>query len=206
MNLKSSFAIAIVTVAACTTPRTEGDPPFEFGKLRANMNGTEFVGAFARDSIIAVYDAISGQLQIEGDRQVGGRRPLVRLVMLCTDFPKAATYPIKGMRSPVHVESYLEPTFWERLWPLYGRRDRVFISNSLPSGQLQLDTIDTVARVIRGRFEVALRSLNRARAETLLVRGAFFGRLSVDHRPGGPVRWTPLFDRDCERIRNAVSM
>lgn len=206
MSLKSSFAVAIFTVSSCTTHRTEGAPPFEFGKLRANLNGSEFVGAFARDSIIAVYDALSGQLQIEGDRQVGGRRPLVRLVMLCTDFPKAATYPIKGMRSPVHVESYLEPTFWERLWPLHDRRNRAFLSDSMPPGQLQLDTIDTVARVIRGRFEVALRSFNRAPAETLLVRGAFFGRLSVDHRPGGPVRWTPLFDRDCERIRNEVSM
>jgi hypothetical protein len=206
MNLQSSFAVAFVTVLACTTHQTERNPPFEFGKLRANLNGTEFAGAFGRDSTIAIYDALSGQLQIEGDRQVGGRRPLVRLIMLCTDFPKAATYPIRGMRSPVHVESYLEPTVSERLWPMHGRRDRAFLSDSMPSGQLQLETIDTVARVIRGRFEVALRSFHRIPAETLLVRGTFFGRLSVDHRSGEPVRWTPLFDRDCERIRNAVSM
>jgi hypothetical protein len=77
----------------------------------------------------------------------------------------------------------------------------------MPSGNLELDTIDTVGGVIRGRFAVALRSFNRVPAETLNVRAAFFGRLRVDHRFGErPVLWAPMFDRDCERIRDAVAM
>jgi hypothetical protein len=77
----------------------------------------------------------------------------------------------------------------------------------MPPGKLELDTIDTVGGVIRGRFAVALRSYNRVPAETLNVRGAFFGRLSVERRfHDPPVLWAPMFDRDCERILNAVAM
>jgi hypothetical protein len=175
--------------------------------LRANLNANEFVGVFDRDSVIAVYDENAGQLQIEGDQQVGGRRPLVRLLMRCTAFPKAGTYPIKGMRSPVHVQGFLEPTAMQRAWPLHRRVDRAFLSDSMPWGKLELDTIDTVAAVIKGRFSVGLRSFNRSPAETLIVHGAFFGRLGTNHTLGEPpIRWSPMFDRDCESIRNSVLM
>jgi len=207
MLMKLPFIAAMVALYSCTTPVTERETPFEFGKLRANLNGSEFVGAFGRDSIIAIYTPGEGGLQIEGDRQVRGRRPLVRVQMRCATLPKAGIYPIKGLLSPVYVESVLEATAWERAWPLHGRRIRSFLSDSMPPGKLELDTIDTVAGVIRGRFTVALRSFNRAPAETLDIRGVFFGRLSVDHRFNMPqVRWAPEFDRDCERIRDAVSM
>jgi len=201
------LTVACVTLAACTTPATEREPSFEFGKLRANLNGSDFAGTFGTDSVIAVYDANAGQLQIEGDKNVGGQRPLVRLLMRCTGFPKAGSYPIKGMRSPVHAESYLEPTALERAWPLHRRVDHAFLSDSLPWGKLELDTIDTVGAVIKGRFAVSLRSFNRSPAETLIVHGTFFGRLRTNRIPGEPpIRWTPLFDRDCESIRNAVLM
>lgn len=207
MNLKP-FTAAVIALLACTRSRTEKETPFEFGKLRANLNGSEFVGAFSRDSIIAIYNPNAGQIQIEGDKQVGGRRPLVRVQMRCATFPKAGIYPIRGgLLSPVYVEAFLEPTWWERAWPLHGRRIRSFLSDSMPPGKLELDTIDTVGGVIRGRFAVALRSFNRVPAETLNVRGAFFGRLNVEHRFGAPpVLWAPMFDRDCERIRDAVAM
>jgi hypothetical protein len=207
VTITEVLALVGITLSACTTPRAEREPSFEFGKLRGDLNGNEFVGAFGTDSVIAVYDANAGQLEIEGDKKIGGQRPSVRLVMRCTTFPKAGTYAIKGMRSPVHAESYLEPTALERAWPLYRRVDHAFLSDSMPWGKLELDTIDTVTAVIKGRFSVGLRSFNRSPAETLIVRGAFFGRLGTNHilrEP--PIRWTPLFDRDCESIRNAVLM
>ena len=205
--MKSLLVIAGITLSTCTTPRNEREPSFEFGKLRADLNGNEFVGAFGTDSVIAIYDASAGQLQIAGDEQVRGHLPSLRLFMRCAAFPKPGTYPIKGMRSPVHVQGFLEPTALQRAWPLHGRVDRAFLSDSMPRGKLELDTIDTVAEVIKGRFSVGLRSFNRSPAETLIVHGAFFGRLSTEHRFGElPIRWTPLFDRDCESIRNAVLM
>lgn len=207
MHLRSVFTVAVVAIYACTTPPTEREIPFEFGKLRADLNGSDFVGAFGRDSIIAVYLPSGGTIQIEGDKQVRGRRPLVRVQMRCATFPKAGIYPIRGLLSPVYVESFLEPNAWERAWPLHGHRIRSFLSDSMPPGRLELDTIDTVAGLIRGRFDVALRSFDRVPAETLTVRGAFFGRLSVKRRFGEPqLHWAPELDRDCERIRDAVYM
>ena len=208
MNLKPVFTAAVIAILACTRPMTEREIPFEFGKLRANLNSSEFIGAFGRDSIIAVYTPNAGQIQIEGDKQVRGRRPLVRVLLRCTTFPKPGIYPIKGgLLSPVYAEAVLEPTGWERVWPLHGGRIRFFLSDSMPSGKLELDAIDTVGGVIKGRFAVALRSSNQVPAETLNVRGAFFGRLSVEHRfDEPPVLWAPMFDRDCERILNAVEM
>ncbi len=208
MNLKPALTAAVIGLVACTKPVTEKQIPFEFGKVRANLNGSDFVGAFGRDSIIAIYSPNAGQIQIEGDKQVRGWRPLVRVLMRCTTFPKAGIYPLKGgLRSPVYVEAVLEPTGWDRAWPLHGRGIRFFLSDSMPPGKLELDTIDTVGGVIRGRFTVALRSFNRVPAETLNVRAAFFGRLSVEHRfSDHPVLWAPMFDRDCERIRDAVAM
>ena len=208
MNLNPALTAAVIAFLSCTRPLTERETPFEFGKLRANLNGSDFVGAFGRDSIIAIYNPNGGQIQIEGDKQIGGRRPLVRVLMRCATFPKAGIYPVKGgLRSPVYVEAVLDPTGWERAWPLHGRGMHFFLSDSMPPGKLELDTIDTVGGVIRGRFTVALRSFNRVPAETLNVRGAFFGRLSVEHRfDEPPVLWAPMLDRDCERIRDAVAM
>src|SRR5712675_2141266 len=110
MNLKSALTAAVIALLACTRPLTEREPPFEFGKLRASLNGSEFVGAFGRDSIIAIYNSNAGQIQIAGDRQVRGRKPSVRVYMRCASFPKPGTYPIRGLRSPVFVEAFLVPT------------------------------------------------------------------------------------------------
>jgi hypothetical protein len=110
------------------------------------------------------------------------------------------------MRSPVHIQAFLGPTWWERAWPLHRSTVRAFLSDSMPSGKLELDAIDTVAGVIRGRFAAALRTFNRVPAETLNVRGAFFGRLIVDRRFVNPFGWAPIFDLDCDRIRDAVAM
>jgi hypothetical protein len=207
VNPAAALILFGISLSACTTRRAEKEPSFEFGKLRADLNGNEFVGAFGTDSVIAVYDANAGQLQISGEKQVSGSRPSFHLFMRCAVFPKAGTYPIKGMRSPVHVQGFLEPTALQRAWPLHGRVDRAFLSDSMPWGKLELDTIDTIAAVIKGRFSVGLRSFNRSPAETLIVHGAFFGRMSMNHTLGQPpIRWTPLFDRDCESIRNAVLM
>ena len=207
MHLRPAFTAAVIALVACTKPVTEKQIPFEFGKVRATLNGSELVGAFSSDSIIAIYSPNAGQIQIADDKQVRGRKPSVRVYMRCASFPKPGTYPIRGLRSPVFVEAFLVPTWWERAWPLHGRVIRSFLSDSMPPGKLELDTIDTLGGVIRGRFAAALRSFNRVPAETLNVRGAFFGRLSVEHRfDEPPVLWAPMLDRDCARILDAVAM
>jgi len=202
-----AFIAAVVVLVACTRPSTEREPLFEFGKLRASLNGSDFVGGFTRDSIIAIYSPSQGQVEIIGEKQVRGRKPSVRVFMRCAIFPKAGTYPIRGMRTPVFVEAFLEPSAWERAWPLHRREIHSFLSDSMPPGRLELDTIDTVSGVIKGRFAAALRSANRVPAETLNVQGAFFGRIHMERRFGDRgVGWSPLFDLDCERIRDAVAM
>jgi hypothetical protein len=202
-----AFIAAVVVLVACTRPSTEKEPPFEFGKLRARLNGSDFVGGFTRDSIIAIYSPGQGQVEIIGEKQVRGRKPSVRVFMRCAIFPKAGTYPIGGMRTPVYMEAFLEPSAWERAWPLQRREIHSFLSDSMPSGSLELDTIDTVGGVIKGRFAAALRSVNRLPAETLKVHGAFFGRIHMERRFGDRgLGGSPLFDLDCERIRNALGI
>jgi hypothetical protein len=197
-----------VLLSACTTPVTENEGNVSFGQLAAKLNGESFVGSFGPDSTIALYSPNVGQIQIEGDKRVSGQRPLVvRLQMRCTEFPKTGGYPIGSLFSPVAAEAFLNPSTWDRIWPLRRRYRRSFISDSMPPGRLELESIDTVAGVIKGRFAVQLRSFNRAPAETLNVRGAFFGRLRVQRMLGERVpRWAPEFDRDCERVRHAISI
>jgi hypothetical protein len=78
----------------------------------------------------------------------------------------------------------------------------------MPPGTLILDAIDSTNRVLKGRFTVSLRSVNRTPAETLAVRGTFLGRFDVvqPRLPNRNLKWDPRYDRDCERIRDAVSM
>lgn len=208
MRLEYRIVFFSFALSGCVTQATEQETPFEFGKLRATLNGSDFVGAFGRDSVIAIWDTLSGSMQIEGNKQVRGHGPSVRVQMKCTALPKPGTYAIKNPFSPVSAEAFLGASALERLWPVHGRRIHAFLSDSMPPGSLVLDTVDTVNRIIRGRFAGALRSVNRTAAETLYVRAAFFGRLRIEpsfaRPPFGP--WSPLFDRDCGRIRNAVSM
>jgi hypothetical protein len=208
MHPRFLLTSGVLLLGACTTPVTGNENTVAFGQLAAKLNGESFVGSFGPDSTIALYNPIVGQIQIEGDKRVSGQRPLVvRLQMRCTDLPKLGSYPIGNPFSPVAAEAFLNPSIWDRVWPLHRREIRSFISDSMPPGRLELESIDTTAGVIKGRFAVKLRSFNRAPAETLDVRGAFFGGLRVTRRLGERVpRWAPEFNRDCERIRNAVSM
>jgi hypothetical protein len=175
--------------------------------LRAKLNGSEFAGVFGPDSILAMWDTSAGQLQIQGDQR-GGRRPnLVRVTMRCIALPKPGNYAIRNLFSPVSAEAFVQPTSWQRIWPLRGERYRAFLSDSMPPGSLMLDTIDSANGVIKGRFTVSLRSMNRTPAETLHVRGTFFGRLDLQqHFPRPKGKRAPGFHTDCERIRDAVSM
>ncbi len=196
----------ISTICACVVSVTEQAIPFEFGKFRAHLNGSEFAGSFSSDSVIAIYSSNSGQMQIEGNRRRPGNPRIVRVFLRCTGFPKAGTYAIKSSLSPVSAEAFLGPSAWDRAWPIRGREIRGFISDSMPPGNLILETSDSLNGVVRGRLAVSLRSYNRVPAETLHVKAAFFGRVSMPEFPWRDLRWSPMFDRDCERIRNAVSM
>jgi hypothetical protein len=207
MRFEERIVLATVSVAACACAASDKETPFEFGKLRAKLNGNEFAGVFGRDSIIAMWDSSAGQVQIEGDQR-GGRRPdMVRVTMRCLALPKAGSYEIRNSRSPVSAEAFLKPSGWQLLWPLRGKRMYVFISDAMPPGKLLLDSVDSANAVITGRFSVSLRSIDRTPAETLHVRGNFFGRLDLrQHFPRPRAQWAPGIRTDCERIRNAVSM
>lgn len=75
----------------------------------------------------------------------------------------------------------------------------------MPHGVLYLDEIDSTSGLIRGRFAVMLRSVNRTPAETLSVNAAFSGRLDMMREwPVDRTPWASWIDRDCERIRGPI--
>lgn len=186
-----------------TTAQTQAQP--EFGKLRAEVNGKTFIGQFGPNSIIAVWDTSVGQMQIQGDRRAPGHRTeSLRVTMRCGGIPKPGTYAIRNAFSPVSSDAFIEPSGWARVWPLRGTRTRAFVSDSMPPGMLVLERVDSI---IKGHFEVSLRTFNRTPADTLHVRATFFGRLAIHPQfPRPREHWAPMFKTDCERIRNAVSM
>lgn len=201
-------ALAALVIFACTSPGAQDETQFEFGRLKATLNAKDFVGAFGRDSIIAIWNTNFGQMQIEGVKR-GGRPPeVVRVTMRCKALPKPGNYEIRSPFTPVSAEAFIQPTSWQRIWPLRGAKFRSFLSDSMPPGSLILDTVDSTSRIVKGRFSVSLRSVNKTPAETLDVRGTFLGRIAVVQStlPSRSLTWSPRFDRDCERIRNAVSM
>jgi hypothetical protein len=204
--MRSYFRVLCVAVIyACASSAAQTEMQFEFGKLRAEVNGRAFTGVFGPNSIIAVWDTTVGQMQIQGDKRVRGRgTELVRVTMRCGAVPKRGNYAIRNPFSPVSSEAFIAPTGWQRIWPLRGSSNRPFLSDSMPPGTLVLERVDSV---IQGRFDVTLRSFNRTPAETLHVRGTFFGRLDVQPRyPRPRAHWAPEFHTDCERIRDAVPM
>jgi hypothetical protein len=207
MRFLRSLSVAVLTVAACTSRVSDSEPRFEFGKLRADLNGSEFAGIFGRDSVLAVWSQSPGQLQIQGDKRGWSRTEQVRVTMRCIALPQPGTYAIGNPFSPVSAEAFIAPTLRQRIWPLHGAKFRAFLSDSMPPGSLVLETVDSANRVIKGRFSAALRSVNRTPAETLSVHAAFFGRLDLlPLFPGPKVSRPARFQNDCERIRNAVPM
>jgi len=197
------LSLAAISASAFALAPTQQQ--FEFGKVIGQVNGKTFTGDFGPNSIMAIWDTSTGQLQIEGDRRERGRRTeLVRVNMRCRAMPKPGTYAIRNPFTPVSSEAYIAPTGWARVWPLRGTANRPFLSDSMPPGTLVLERVDSM---IKGRFEVSLKTVNRTPRDTLHVRATFFGRLAVHpDYPRPRVHWAPLFHTDCERIRNAVSM
>ena len=208
MSVTDKLIFAAFVALALTSKVGGGQQPLEFGKLRATLNGREFAGIFGRDSVLAIWDTTAGQLQIEGDKRGGHHRSeVVRLIMRCTALPRAGTYAIGNPSSPVSAYADLAPTLWQRIWPLSGARYRPFVSDSMPRGTLVLDVVDSANGIIKGHFNAALRSFNRTPAETLFVRGAFFGRVDLrQHFLRPKAKWAPGIQTDCERIRDAVAM
>jgi hypothetical protein len=188
--------------------------------MTALLGGAPVVGAFGPDSVVAVYGAHSGTLQIEGARVgggAGGSLPILRVVMSCAAAPGPGVYPVAGGRTPVHAEAYLPPrgvpAVWPRVvdvWPRFGAlgprvgASRGFHSDSTPPGVLELDTLDLAGGRIYGRFRAAVRSYDGVPAASLGVVGTFWGRVrTVEYPapPGGRARWAPGFDRDCAAAR-----
>ena len=208
MNVAYRILAAALAALMLGSQAVEKQPPFEYGRLRALLNGREFSGIFGRDSALAIWNSYVGQLQIAGDERF--HRPWyarVRLTMRCGALPKPGTYAIGDLRSPVSAEAVVPPTRWERIWPLHGARYHPFRSGSASRGTLVLDTVDSAKAIVRGRFNVSLRSFEGAPAETLSVRAAFFGRLLLPRNyTGRRAQWAPEMRTDCERIRDAVAM
>jgi hypothetical protein len=172
--------------------------------MRASLNGRDFIGMFARDSIVAMWHGSVGQLQIHGAERNSGT---VRLILRCGALPKAGIYAIGAISSPASAHAVMKPTLWQRIWPLRGTRSRAFLSDSSAPGTLVLDTVDSAKAIVKGHFKMVLRSVDRTPAETLSVDGTFFGRLYIGQPfPERKMRWAPGMRTDCERIRDAVSM
>ena len=208
MNVTYKVLAALLAALAFGSQGTGNEPPFQYGRLRALLNGRDFSGIFGRDSTLAIWDSYVGQLQIQGDDRT--RHPWyerVRVTMRCGALPKPGTYAIGDLRSPVSAEAVVPPTRWERIWPLNGARNHPFRSDSAARGTLVLDTVDSAKAILKGRFNVALRNAEGAPAETLFVRGAFFGRLIFPRTYAARrATWAAGMRTDCERIRDAVAM
>jgi len=174
----------------------------EFGRLTASLSGKPFSGGFGPDSTVAAYNQDVGQLQIEGGRRIGEWSEVVRLVMICDSIPERGSYPIASQLSPVSAGVY--KTRLRRWLPRSGRTTtHFFISDSMPQGVLNLDSLDLAAGIIRGRFSVGVRTFNQKPADTLFVTGAFSGRVRTTRRMAStrPIRWTPLQGRDCKGVK-----
>lgn len=203
MRLEYSVVVAVLTLTACASAAPDKETPIEFGTLNATLNGATFTGISGPGSIIARWDTAAGQMQIEGDKRSARRWPeIVRLKVKCGALPRPGIYAIGGSLSPVSAEAFLAPTRWQRIWPLRGNRRRAFIStDSMPPGSLVLVAVDSANALIEGYFTVSLISFDRTPAETLHVRGNFFGRLDLRQPfPGPRVQWAPGFRTDCDAI------
>ena len=204
------FALA-VGCAACAGERDgpAREPAPQFGRVTALLGTTPVVGAWGRDSVVAVYAPDAGTLQIDGARLSGRRLPTVRLMMSCAAPPAPGVYPVRGLGTSIHAEAYLDRGGRGAWWAPWSRRpaDRAFLSDSTPPGVLELDTLDLAGGRVYGRFRMVVRSFNRVPAESLAATGTFWGRVrTVDFSRWRthPLRWAPDMDRNCAAIRRPL--
>jgi hypothetical protein len=193
----------LLTLSACTTDVTHGVPEKEFGHLTASLGGHSFSGTFGPDSTVAIYDADVGQLQIEGNRRVGGWSEVVRLVMVCESIPDPGAYRVSApFFTPVSAGVYR--TRIRRWLPRrWATAIHFFLSDSMPPGILQLDTLDLKSGAISGTFRVGVRTVNRTPVDTLFVTGAFTGRVRTSTMPRTrPIRFSPQMGRDCKGAKS----
>src|SRR5262245_42171377 len=189
MRLDYRIALASLTICGCATPIGEQGARFEFGKLRAALDGRDFSGSFGPGSVVAIWSVVPSQMQIEGDKP-GNGRAVVRLTMRCRALPKPGSYTIGDLSSPVSIYASVEPRLWQRASPLRLRRYRPFISDSLRPGILTLDTVDSANGIIKGRFAASLTTFDEPPVRRTNVRGNFYGRLSINtHFPTKNPRW-----------------
>lgn len=191
----------MLALGACFTDRKSGEPPGEFGQLTASLNGRPFRGAFGPDSTVAIYSAAAGQLQIEGKRRVGEWTEVVGLVMICENTPGPGVYRVSAPSTPVSARVYrIRIRRWlPRPWRFTGH---FYISDSMPPGTLNVDTLDFSSGAISGRFSVGVRTYNKKPADSLFVTGAFAGRvLTPKSSRDRPIRWSPQQGRDCNSAK-----
>ena len=193
----------LFALSACSTEVAHGVHDPQFGQLTASLGTESFVGTFGHDSTVAVYDPEVGQLQIEGNRRTKGRSDLVRLVMICEASPEPGTYrvaapfftPVSAGVFRIRIRRWL-PRRWARTF-------QFFISDSMPPGVLELDTLDLQSGAISGRFRVGVRTVNEKHADSLFVSGAFRGRVRTSglHRKR-PIQFSPQMGRDCDAAKS----
>lgn len=177
-----------------------------FGRVTARVGPTPVAGAWGPDSVVAVYLAEAGTLQIEGARVGGPRVPAVRVTLACAAVPEPGAHPIAGPRAPVQVQAVLPgvPGAGAAAGARVDGTARVFVADSA-AGILELDTLDLAGGRIAGRFRAAVRDVDRPAAAALPLSGAFWGRVRTVHRPPGgrPLRLPPASERDCAADRRA---
>jgi hypothetical protein len=189
--------IIALSLVACSLDGNDAPSPTQFGRLTAAVNGKSFSGSFGPDSIVAVYDVQSGQLQIEGIRQTRTRTEIVRMIMICEQPPKPGSYAVTSTFSPVTAGYFVTS---RRPWsprPLPSDV-KFFISDSMPAGVLNLDALDIPAGTIKGRFGVGLRTANQRPPDTVFMTGSFYGRVrTVSHPQERWTSWSSGQNRNC---------
>jgi hypothetical protein len=180
-------------------------PPSQFGFLTASLDGRSFWGSFGPDSTVAIYNPEFGQLQIEGNRYDGDSSEVVRLQMTCEGTPEAGSYVVSAsFFTPVSGGVF--QTYHRRWMPrwmaVWRTRIHFLISDSVPLGVLELDTLDLESGAISGQFSFWVRTVNQKPVDRMFVTGAFRGRVRTLSNPqSAPVRFSPLMGRDCKGAR-----
>jgi hypothetical protein len=201
MHLLHGAAI-LLALAACFAEITHGTPDRQFGYLTASLGTESFAGSFGPDSTVAIYDPEMGQLQIEGDRRTGSSNDVVRIVMICDAALEPGTYRIAApFFTPVSAGVYR--TRIRRWLPRrWARTFQFFITDSVPSGILELDTLDLKSGAISGRFRVGVRTVNEQPANSLFIAGGFTGRVRTSSiARTRPTKFSPQMGRDCNAAK-----
>jgi len=178
LRRSNKWVAAAVIATACASGEEPNATTTERDYLSLVVNGAPYVAELGRDSVLAVYNAASGQLRIEGVVNASHGGPALRLLVRCVGQPGPGVYDIRGLRSPVHAALYLPSSSFKAAAQDLRSQIAAYRSFSAMPGRLELETVNWSRREVRGRFTATLRDL-AAVPVTVTASGTFGARLTI---------------------------